>query len=247
MPEAEVPVTTEPIPPPRTPPTLGSRIGDGVEVIAAAAAGSVATPLLLSVAGFAPQRILESAGTLCLFLAVEATLTLLLMFGLLRWRGENLRAIGWAAGRWTAEVRSGLLWVPLLFLATFANGVLFRWLLPDLVTAENPMLALVREWTDLLLLGLSAVYVGGLKEEVQRAFVLHRFRDLGGPWVGLAVWSIIFGAGHSVQGVDNAVAAGILGLLFGILYLRRGSLTGPITAHAAYNLLTLAVYWAFVS
>jgi membrane protease YdiL (CAAX protease family) len=47
--------------------------------------------------------------------------------------------------------------------------------------------------------------------------------------------------------VDNAVAAGLLGLLFGILYLRRGSLTGPIAAHAAYNLLTLAVYWTFVS
>ena len=95
---------------------------------------------------------------------------------------------------------------------------------------------------------LSSLYVGGLKEELQRAFVLTRFEEnLGGVAVGLGLWSLFFAFGHVIQGLDNAVAAGVLGLLFGVLFIRRRSVTGPIVAHASYDILTLLVYWKFIA
>lgn len=252
MPDTDYPPDTDlesvspPPAPPAGTPSLTSRIGDVVEILLVALAGSVLAPVLLSVLGLPPHEILRSSAVLCTFLAVEATVTLLLLRGLLWWRGENLANLGWGAGRPWAEVKAGLLTIPILFGATFAVGLTFRLLAPDYVTEVNPMLALVHSWKDLALFWLSSIYVGGLKEEIQRAFVLRRFRHLGGPKVGLVIWSLIFGLGHSVQGFDNAFAAGFLGLIFGILYLRRGSLTGPVVAHALYNILTLTVYWLFV-
>lgn len=223
-----------------------SRFTDAAEIALVALAGSLGTPVLLAGFGLPPSRVLEGAASLAIFLAVEGTLTLLLVRLLLWWRGEGLPALGWKAGRPSSEVRAGLAALPVLFAATFAVGLMFRLLLPDYVTHVNPLLNLVRDWGDLGLLCITSIYVGGIKEEIQRAFVLNRFRNLGGPWLGLILWSLFFGFGHLVQGPDNAVAAGILGLLFGVLYLRRRSLTAPIVAHALYDVLTLAVYWFFV-
>lgn len=223
-----------------------SRLADAFEIALVAFAGSVGAPVLLAALGLPPSRILADAASLATFLAVEGTLTLLLVRLLLWWRGEGLPSLGWGAGRPASEVWAGLVTLPVLFGATFAVGLIFRLLLPGYVTHVNPLLNLVRDWSDLGLLCITSIYVGGVKEEVQRAFVLNRFRNLGGPWLGLILWSLFFGFGHMVQGPDNAVAAGILGILFGVLYLRRGSLTAPIVAHALYDVLTLAVYWFFV-
>jgi membrane protease YdiL (CAAX protease family) len=225
---------------------FASRFADAIEIAVVALAGSVGAPVLLAALGLPPSRVLEDAAFLAIFLTVEGTLTLLLVRLLLWWRGEGLPALGWGTGRPASEVRAGLAALPVLFAATFAVGLIFRQLLPDYVTRVNPLLNLVRDWNDLGLLCITSIYVGGIKEEIQRAFVLNRFRNLGGPWLGLILWSLFFGFGHLVQGPDNAVAAGILGVLFGVLYLRRRSLTAPIVAHALYDVLTLTVYWFFV-
>jgi hypothetical protein len=56
------------------------------------------------------------------------------------------------------------------------------------------------------------VVAGGIREEVQRAFLLRRFEQwLGGPVVGVIVASIGFGAGHIIQGRDVAVVTGCSG------------------------------------
>ena len=38
-----------------------------------------------------------------------------------------------------------------------------------------------------------------------------------------------------MQGLDAAVATGLLGLAWGFMYLRRGSAVAPIVSHAGYN------------
>ena len=88
---------------------------------------------------------------------------------------------------------------------------------------------------------------GGVREEIQRAFILHRFDVwLGGGTVGLVVGSIAFGAGHIVQGYDAAIATGLLGVFWGVVYLRRRSVIAPIVSHSGFNLLELLQYLAFV-
>ena len=87
------------------------------------------------------------------------------------------------------------------------------------------------------------VVAGGIREEMQRAFVLHRFRVwLGGTTVGIVVSSVAFGAGHLLQGDDAALATGLLGVFWGLLYVRRRSVVAPVVSHAGFNLLEVVQY-----
>jgi membrane protease YdiL (CAAX protease family) len=87
-----------------------------------------------------------------------------------------------------------------------------------------------------------------LREELQRAFLLHRFEQhLGGAWVGVIVLSIAFGLGHFVQGWDAAITTGALGAFWAVLYLRRRSSVAPVLSHAGFNsleILRVAVWGA---
>ena len=86
-----------------------------------------------------------------------------------------------------------------------------------------------------------ALVAGGIREEMQRAFLLTRFEQhLGGAHVGLLVTSVAFGLGHLIQGFDAALATGILGLLWGALYLWRRSAVAPMVSHAGFNSLEIA-------
>jgi membrane protease YdiL (CAAX protease family) len=82
-----------------------------------------------------------------------------------------------------------------------------------------------------------------VREEVQRGFILHRFGHyLGGAWTGVAVYSVLFGLGHLEQGYDAAIATGLLGALWGVVYLTRRSIVAPMVSHAGFNLGQLMKY-----
>jgi hypothetical protein len=53
--------------------------------------------------------------------------------------------------------------------------------------------------------------------------------------VGLVVTSLAFGAGHWVQGWDSSIAIGLLGAVWGFIYLRRRSVVAPMVSHAGFN------------
>jgi membrane protease YdiL (CAAX protease family) len=75
-----------------------------------------------------------------------------------------------------------------------------------------------------------------VREELQRAFILHRFdQRLGGAVVGLVIFSAAFGLLHLDQGYDASVGIGVLGLLWGAIYIRRRSVVGPMVNHASFN------------
>ena len=84
---------------------------------------------------------------------------------------------------------------------------------------------------------------GGVREEIQRAFLLRRFeRWLGGVGVGVVVTSLSFGVGHIIQGFDAAIATGVLGAFWGVVYLRRRSVIAPVVSHSGFNLLQLTQF-----
>ena len=75
-----------------------------------------------------------------------------------------------------------------------------------------------------------------LREEMQRAFVLHRFEQrLGGIGIGLVLFSLLFGVLHIDQGADVAVAVGTLGFIWGLVYIRRRSAVFGMVNHAGFN------------
>jgi membrane protease YdiL (CAAX protease family) len=115
---------------------------------------------------------------------------------------------------------------------------------PSLHTvAHNPLQDLIRRPRDTWLFAFVVVVAGGIREELQRAFLLHRFdRWLGGGLVGLVLTSVAFGAGHQVQGADAALTTGILGAFWGLVYLRRRSAVAPMVSHSGFNLLQIAQF-----
>ena len=119
-----------------------------------------------------------------------------------------------------------------------------RWAAPWLHNVEtNPFEMLIRSPLDATIIGAVAVISGGIKEEVQRAFVLRRFeQELGGARVGLIVFSLAFGAGHFIQGWDVGVVTTLLGLFWGVLYLRRGSFTASAVSHSGFNVAQIVQF-----
>jgi membrane protease YdiL (CAAX protease family) len=194
--------------------------------------------------GISYEAIVRNARLISLFVLVDAGITVALMMLILRAHGERLRCLGWRSNRLRSDVFIGLLVVPVLFLMSGLVSHFFRSFLPRFYSEENLLLETIRSPSDLAFFIVSALFAGGIKEELQRAFVLVRFRDyLGGATLGLILWSIVFASGHLLQGVLGSVIAGLFGFLFGVIYLVRGSLVAPVVAHAVYDAAALLGYW----
>jgi membrane protease YdiL (CAAX protease family) len=137
--------------------------------------------------------------------------------------------------------------VPLILVAlVLGGGILLatRYVAPWLRTVEhNPLQELLRSPREAWLFAFVVFVAGGLREEIQRAFLLHRFDVwLGGGTVGVVVTSLAFGAGHLLQGADAAIATGLLGAFWGVLYLLRRSFVAPLVSHAGFDLMQIAQY-----
>ncbi len=158
---------------------------------------------------------------------------------LLRSHGERPRDVFLGDRPIGPEVRAG---VPLLFVAFgIAVAVLLTTQLvaPWLHTvARNPLQDLARTPGQAVLFAVVLIVAGGMREEIQRAFLLRRFEMwLGGPRIGLIVTSVGFGAGHFIQGADAVVATAVLGAFWGVVYLRRRSIVAPAVSHAGFNMV----------
>jgi membrane protease YdiL (CAAX protease family) len=89
------------------------------------------------------------------------------------------------------------------------------------------------------------IVAGGIREEIQRAFLLRRFEQwLGGGAIGVITTSIAFGGGHLLQGVDAAIATGMLGAFWGLVYINRRSVVAPMVSHAGFDLLQILQFLA---
>jgi len=135
------------------------------------------------------------------------------------------------------EVVRGLAFVPVVFFAVAGVVLGLRAVAPRMHTVElNPYETFLRSPAHAAVFLVVVVIAGGVREELQRAFILRRFQQrLGGVGVGLAVSSVAFGALHVVQGWDVAAAIGLLGLLWGILYVSRRSVVMPMVNHAGFD------------
>ena len=117
------------------------------------------------------------------------------------------------------EALFGVLLIPLSFLIVIGVLLTVQVVLPKLHNVpRNPLQDLAHTKIDAAIFALVVMIAGGVREEIQRGFVLHRFeRYLGGGLVGLAIFSLIFGLGHLEQGYDVAVATAVLGAYWGAI------------------------------
>lgn len=182
---------------------------------------------------------LEFIATLML---IDTALIAILIRVFLELSGEDSRTVFIGRKKVWGEVWRGLAFLPVVMIGVTVIVLGLRALIPSLHTVKtNPLEQYMNHPFDGAIFMVVVVLGAGVKEELQRAFILHRFdQALGGMRLGLAVTSIVFGILHATQGIDASIGIGLLGLFWGWLYIRRRSAVMSIVNHAGFDALQVA-------
>ncbi len=174
----------------------------------------------------------------------DAVVVIGLVLLFLRAHRESASAVLLGARSILREAAIGILLLPLVLVFVVGILLLVLTLAPQLHNvARNPLEEMLRTRRDAAIFGIVVLVAGGVREEIQRGFILHRFQGyLGGGAAGVVIYSVLFGLGHIEQGYDAAVATAALGAVWGLIYLVRRSIVAPIVSHAGFNLAQLAKY-----
>jgi membrane protease YdiL (CAAX protease family) len=177
---------------------------------------------------------------------VDTVLVIGLIVLFLRSRGERVRDVLLGVRPVAREALVGVILLPFIFIFAAVVLAILLAVAPELHNVpRNPMQDMLQNTRDAAVFAVVAMVAGGVREEVQRGFILHRFGQfLGGGAVGLLVFSAVFGLGHIDQGIDAAVATALLGVVWGALYLVRRSIVAPMVSHACFNLAQLLKFVA---
>ena len=194
---------------------------------------------LLVLAGIRP---LDADGSLSprfvfLLSLADTALLLSLIVWLLMRRGERPLTVLFGDRPVVREILAGMALMPLIIGIVVALTLAIRRFAPMLHNVpENPLEGMLGPGSNVWWFLLVVIVAGGVREELQRAFLLHRFRgDLGQPWMGVLITSLSFGMGHTLQGFDAAIITGALGATWGVMYLTRGSALASMVSHSLFN------------
>jgi uncharacterized protein len=236
---ADIPVELEPVRPPVS--VWQQRLQAVFEVMVCS---SLPTQILiawilgaLGVAARTADGQLSLTFVLALSLA-DSALLIVLMVVLTQSHGDSPWLLWRGQRPLIGEIVLGVLLIPV---AVLMVGILIgsiRQFAPWLHNVpENPLETLATGGpAAAAMFAVVAIVAGGIREELQRAFLLQRFeRHLGAATVGVIVLSAAFGLGHVMQGWDAGIATGTLGAFWAVLYLRRRSSIAPIISHAGFN------------
>jgi membrane protease YdiL (CAAX protease family) len=239
-PEPQLPQTARPILP-------LERLGAALEILLCT--GFPTQLLLISIMTMSGMRMQTADGYLSppfvfTLSIVDTVLVIGLVLFFLNAHRQRARDVLLGHRRTLGEVAMGLALLPVAFIVVVGVLVGIRMLAPQLHNVlQNPLEDMLRNRGDAMIFAIVVMIAGGVREEVQRGFILHRFEQyLGGGVVGLVVFSTLFGLGHIEQGIDAAIATGLLGAFWGTVYLTRRSIVAPMVSHAAFNLAQLVKY-----
>jgi membrane protease YdiL (CAAX protease family) len=179
---------------------------------------------------------------------LDMVLVLLLICVFLRAHREPLAEFILGPRRPLREVLVGVALIPAAFVLVIVVLAVILALRPSLHNVPvNPFERMLQTPRDAAIFAVVVMLAGGVREEVQRGFIVRRFdRYLGGAAIGIVLYSIVFGLGHIEQGHAAAIATGSLGAAWGVVYWRRQSIIAPIISHAGFNLAQLVKYVSFV-
>jgi uncharacterized protein len=205
----------------------------------------LALAYMFTLAGFTP--LVEgqlSFAYISTLLLLDATLLIGLIFWFLRRGGERPRDVFLGGRQIGTEIKLGVGLTAVVFALAVVVLSAARILFPSLHNVEeNPLQDLINTPAQAFLLAIVATISGGLREEIQRGFIIHRFEQyLGGAHVGLILYSLVFGLGHSLQGWDAVLTTAMLGAFWGWIYIRRRSIVAPVVSHSGFNAAEIFVF-----
>lgn len=179
---------------------------------------------------------------------VDAALVIGLVFFFLKAHNESARRVLLGRRGAVGETLLGIALLPVVFLCALGMLVAIMKFAPHLHNVpQNPLEDMLRNRRDALIFAAVVVIAGGVREEIQRGFIIHRFGQyLGGAGWGVVVYSLLFGLGHVEQGMDAMIVTATLGVFWALLFIARRSIVAPLVSHAGFNLAQLLKYLAFV-
>lgn len=178
---------------------------------------------------------------------IDAVLVVSLVLFFLRAHNQSARSVLLGDGHVLREALLGIAVLPAVFMFAVLMLILVLRFAPQLHNVtHNPLEDMLRSRGDALVFAAVVMLAGGVREEVQRGFIIHRFGEyLGGAGWGVAIYSVVFGLGHAEQGIDAMMVTGLLGAAWGLLYIARRSIVASVVSHAGFNLAQLLKYLAF--
>lgn len=178
-----------------------------------------------------------SFGYVAALLLLDAAVLIGLIFWLLYLHGESPREVFLGPRPVGREALLGVPLTAVIFGLVVVVLTLVQRVAPWLHNVpQNPLAQLIRSRGEAVLFAVIATVGGGVREEIQRAFILRRFEQhLGGATLGLLLFSVVFGAGHIIQGWDAAITTATLGAFWGFVYLSRRSIVAPVISHSGFN------------
>jgi membrane protease YdiL (CAAX protease family) len=168
---------------------------------------------------------------------IDAFVLLGLIFMFLRAHHEPIRETLFGTRSLLREAWIGIALTPLMLLVVAVVMVALLMLAPRLHNVKtNPFEDMLHSGLDAGIFLVVVMVAGGVREEIQRGFIIRRFEQyLGGAPLGIAIWSVVFGFGHVPQGYDAAIAIALLGAFWGAMYARRRSVAASMVSHSAFN------------
>jgi len=120
--------------------------------------------------------------------------------------------------------------IPLLVLLTLVLGMVFSMKSPPAVYS-------IEAWP---LLTLLALIIAVVEEGYFRSWLLTEMPRIGVPshWA-LVASCLLFSLAHAWQGLTGVVFAGLIGVLYGAVFLWRKNIIILIVSHAVYDLLAM--------
>ena len=186
-------------------------------------------------------------GSLSFSLAATAIifrdLSLLSLVCYLIWRnGEGNVRIGWTWRHAGREVILGvILFVPFFFgAAKFASLLLHVGLSGPSTTPPSFLQekGIAEDFLAVLLVAVVAV----AEESIFRGYLLLRFQGaLRNTVAAVLLSSIIFAVGHGYEGSAGLLTVGVMGAVFAIIYLWRGSLIAVIVMHFLQDFISVVL------
>ncbi len=159
------------------------------------------------------------------------------------WRnGEPVGRIGWIAGNPWREIFLGIgLFIPTFFFAGLVEQVLRAAGLSS-PTAPSPSFLTPSGTAQVILATILVIVVAIAEETIFRGYLTLRFRSIIGSIPGaILLSSVIFAIGHGYEGEAGVITVGLIGVIFALVYVWRGSLVAPVTMHFLQDFLGIVL------
>lgn len=154
---------------------------------------------------------------------------------------EGFSAVGWVKRDLTGEAALGAL----LFVPFFFGVGLVAWIFQSagLSAPPGPPAFLIPHGMLQLLAAVAFLAVVAVSEEtIFRGYLIRRFAAVtGSRSAAIVLSSAVFAIGHGYEGSAGVATVGVMGVVFALVYLWRGSLVAPIAMHFLQDLISILV------